>query len=175
MSLRNTLRQVHDSSSVSVQTKLRTIYGRIPARWKLGKEFEAYCEELSRNEWRTREELDAMQLAKLRAMVEHCYRQVPFYRGLFDRIGFRPAHLKTFADLRDIPPLTRDDLKNHFDQLRARNASTYKPETCYSGGSTGEPVKMLLDRKAIALEKACVRRHWLRSGYKDGEPFMNMR
>jgi phenylacetate-CoA ligase len=175
MSLRNTLRQVHDNSSVSLQTKLRTLYGRIPARWKLGREFEAYCEELSRNESRTREELEAMQLAKLREMVEHCCRQVPFYRERFDRIGFRPAHLKTFADFRNIPPITRDDLKNHFDRLRARKASTYKPETCYSSGSTGEPVKMLLDRKAIALEKACVRRHWLRSGYRDGEPFVNMR
>jgi phenylacetate-CoA ligase len=158
-----------------MQTKLRTLYGRIPARWKLGREFEAYCEELSRNERLAREELDAMQLGKLRAMVEHCYRQVPFYRERFDRIGFRPAQLKTLADLRQIPPTTREDLKNHFDQLRAHNASKFKPETCYSGGSTGEPVKMLLDRKAIALEKACVRRHWRRSGYKDGEPFVNMR
>lgn len=175
MSLRSTLREVHDNSSVSVQTKLRALYGRIPARWKLGREFEVYCEELSRNESRTREELNAMQLGKLREMVEHCYRQVPFYRERFDRIGFRPAQLKTLADLRHIPPTTREDLQNHFDQLRARNASTYKPETCYSGGSTGEPVKMLLDRKAIALEKACVRRHWLRSGHEDAEPFVNMR
>jgi phenylacetate-CoA ligase len=151
------------------------IYGRIPDRLKLGKEFADYREELLRNERRTREELDAMQLTKLRKMIEHCWQHVPFYTRRFDRIGFKPAHLRTVADLANIPPLTREDLREHFDELRALNASQFEPEQCASGGATGQPVKFLLDRKAIALEKACVRRHWLRSGYKDGEPSANLR
>jgi phenylacetate-CoA ligase len=175
MSLRSVLRRVYDSSPISVQTKMRLIYGRIPARWKLGREFASYCEELLSNEWRTREELEAMQLAKLRKMITHCYEHVPYYQQLFDGIGFKPAHLKTFADLKHIPLLTKENLRSHFDKLCALNRASYEPETCYTGGSTGEPVKFLLDRKAIALEKACMRRHWLRSGYKDGEPYVNLR
>ncbi len=46
MSLRSSLRRVYDNSSISVQTKLRMIYGRIPDRLKLGKEFAGYREEL---------------------------------------------------------------------------------------------------------------------------------
>src|SRR5258706_6029047 len=175
MSLRSSLRRVYDNSSISVQTKLRMIYGRIPDRLKLGKEFAGYREELLRNERRTREELDAVQLTKLRKMIEHCRQHVPFYKTLFDRIGFKPVHLRTVADLANIPTLTREDLRDHFDELRALNASQFEPEQCASGGATGQPVKFLLDRKAIALEKACVRRHWVRSGYKDGEPTANLR
>jgi phenylacetate-CoA ligase len=158
-----------------VQTKLRMIYGRIPDRLKLGKEFAEYSEQLLLNERLTRGEQDAMQLTKLRGMIEHCSQQVPFYKRLFDRVGFKPAHLRTLADLSNIPPLTREDLRDHFDELRAVNASQFQPEQCASGGATGQPVRFLLDRKAIALEKACVRRHWLRSGYKDGEPSANLR
>ncbi len=175
MSLRSTLRRVYDNSPISVQTKLRMIYGRIPDRLKLGKEFADYSEHLLLNERLTREELDAMQLTKLREMIEHCAQQVPFYKSLFDRAGFKPAHLRTLADLAKIPPLTREDLRAQFDELRAVNASQFEPELCASGGATGQPVKFLLDRKAIALEKACVRRHWLRSGYRDGEPSANLR
>jgi len=175
MSLRSTLRRVYDNSSISVQTKLRMIYGRIPDRLKLGKEFAGYREELLRNERRTREELDAMQLAKLRKIIEHCRQHVPFYKRLFDRIGLKPVHLRSVADLANIPTLTREDLRDHFDDLRALNASQFEPEQCASGGATGQPVKFLLDRKAIALEKACVNRHWLRSGYKDTEPCANLR
>jgi phenylacetate-CoA ligase len=175
MSLRSALRRIHDKSPVSVQTKLRMAYGRIPASWKLGKEFADYCEELLRNERRTREELEAMQLAKLRAMIDHCRQYVPFYQKLFDDIGFKAAHLRTFADLTIIPPLSREDLRTHSRELRALNASQYEPEQCSSGGATGKPVSVLVDRKAIALEKACSRRHWLRSGYKDGEPCVNLR
>jgi phenylacetate-CoA ligase len=175
MSLRSALRRVYDNSSISLQTKLRMIYGRIPDRLKLGKEFAHYSEALRRNERRTREDLDAMQLTKLREMIEHCSQQVPFYKRLFERAGFKPAHLRGLADLSKIPPLTREDLRKHFDELRAVNASHFEPEQCASGGATGKPVKFLLDRKAIALEKACVRRHWLRSGYKDDEPTANLR
>jgi phenylacetate-CoA ligase len=127
------------------------------------------------NDARSREELDALQFAKLRTMIEHCAERVPFYRRAFARVGFKPEHFRTVADLKHIPVLSRQDLRDHFDELRAVDAPRYQPETSYSGGSTGEPVRFLLDRKAIALEKACIRRHWLRSGYKDGEPSLNLR
>lgn len=175
MSLRSALRRVYDNSSISVQTRLRKIYGRIPDSLKLGKEYAGYSEALLRNESLTREELDAMQLAKLRALVEHCWTHVPYYKRLFDRAGFKPAHLRSTGDLSSIPLLAREDLRDNFDDLRAGNASQFEPEQCSSGGATGKPVKFLLDRKAIALEKACVRRSWLRGGYKDGEPTANLR
>src|SRR5262245_5167546 len=175
MTLRSALRRIYDSSSVPVQTRMRMVYGRLPARWKLGAEFQEYCHDLLRNDQRTRKELEEMQLAKLRLMIEHCYHKVPFYRQIFDRAGFRPEHFRTIDDLRNIPVLTRQDLRDNFDQLKAVDAHRYQPETSYSGGSTGEPVRFLLDRKAIALEKACVRRHWMRSGYNDGEPTVNLR
>jgi phenylacetate-CoA ligase len=158
-----------------VQTKLRMLYGRIPDRLKLGKEYAGYGEELVRNEQLARDELDAMQLAKLRELIEHCRQHVPYYTKLFDRVGFKPAHLKKLPDLAKIPPLTREQLQENFDELRAANASVFEPEQCSSGGATGHPVTFLLDRKAIALEKACIRRHWLRAGYKDGEPTANLR
>src|SRR5262249_7362107 len=175
MSLRSALRRIYDSSSVPVQTRIRMVYGRLPARWKLGAGFQAYCEDLLRNDQRTRKELDEMQFAKLRLMIDHCYHNVPFYRQSFDHAGFRHEHLKTLDDLRHVPILTRQDLRGSFDQLKAVDSSRYQPESSYSGGSTGEPVRFLLDRRAIALEKACIRRHWLRSGYKDGEPTVNLR
>src|SRR5215468_2419358 len=116
MSLRSALRRIYDSSSVPVQTRIRMAYGRLPARWKLGAEFQSYCQDLLSNDRRTRQELDEMQLAKLRLMIDHCYKKVPFYRQSFDRSGFRPEHFKTLDDLRHILILTRQDLRDNFDQ-----------------------------------------------------------
>jgi phenylacetate-CoA ligase len=175
MSLRSALRRIYDSSSVPVQTQIRMVYGRLPARWKLGADYQAYCEDLLRNDRRTREELDDLQLDRLRLMIEHCYEKVPFYRKEFARVGFKPEQFRTLDDLRRIPVLRRQDLRHHYHDLKAVDASRYRPEASYSGGSTGEPVKFLLDRKAIALEKACIRRHWLRAGYNEGEPSATLR
>lgn len=175
MSLRSVFRNIHDSSPVPLQTTIRMLYGRLPARWKLGGEFRAYSKELARNEWLPREDLKAMQLEKLQALVLHAYQSVPFYQRLFDGVGFKPEHLKRLEDIRNIPTIGKAELREHFGDLRAANASQYQPEECTTGGSTGEPVRFLLDRKAIVLEKACLRRHWLRSGYRDGEPCANLR
>ncbi len=58
---------------------------------------------------RTREELEALQLAKLRRLAEWAAARSPFYARSFRRAGFRPEQLETLADLRRLPYLTRDE------------------------------------------------------------------
>jgi phenylacetate-CoA ligase len=130
---------------------------------------------LAKSEWLLREDLEAMQLVKLQELITHCSERVPYYKTLFKKIGFKPEHLKTLADIRNIPPISKAELREYFEQLCAINSTEYKPEECTSGGSTGEPVKFLLDRKSLIMEKACLNRHWLKSGYKQGEPNVNLR
>ncbi|MBI2229131.1 MAG: hypothetical protein HYU46_08535, partial [Deltaproteobacteria bacterium] len=50
-----------------------------------------------------RDELQALQLARLRRVVEHAYDHVAYYRRLFDAAGFKPRQLKRLADLQAIP------------------------------------------------------------------------
>ncbi|HYT26802.1 MAG TPA: phenylacetate--CoA ligase family protein, partial [Actinomycetota bacterium] len=56
-----------------------------------------------------REELEALQLAKLRRLAEWAAARSPFYARSFRRAGFRPEQLETLADLRRLPYLTRDE------------------------------------------------------------------
>jgi phenylacetate-CoA ligase len=54
-----------------------------------------------------REELQALQLAKLRRLCEWALRS-PHYRAVFKDAGFEPDQLRTVDDLRRLPMLTRD-------------------------------------------------------------------
>ena len=56
-----------------------------------------------------REELQALQLLKLRRLCEWAYATTPFHRRKFDEAGFRPEHIQTFDDLRRIPFMTREE------------------------------------------------------------------
>jgi phenylacetate-CoA ligase len=56
-----------------------------------------------------REELQALQLLKLRRLCEWAYATTPFHRRKFDETGFRPEHIQTFDDLRRIPFMTREE------------------------------------------------------------------
>jgi phenylacetate-CoA ligase len=51
--------------------------------------------------------LRALQLEKLKRVVGYAYERTGFHRRRFDAAGFRPEQLRTFDDLRRIPPMTR--------------------------------------------------------------------
>ena len=56
-----------------------------------------------------REDLRALQLAKLRRMAAWAEARSPFYQRSFAAAGFRSDQLRTFADIARIPLLTRDE------------------------------------------------------------------
>jgi phenylacetate-CoA ligase len=62
-----------------------------------------------KNEKLPREELQALQLLKLRRLCEWAYATVPFHKRKFDAAGFKPEQLKTLDDLRRIPFMTREE------------------------------------------------------------------
>ncbi len=62
-----------------------------------------------KNETLPREELQALQLYKLRALCEWAYAKSPFHRRRFTAAGFRPEQLKALDDLRRIPFMTREE------------------------------------------------------------------
>ncbi len=56
-----------------------------------------------------REPLEALQLAKLRYQCEWAAARSPWYRRRFQDEGFDPDQLKSVADIRRVPMLTRDE------------------------------------------------------------------
>ena len=53
-----------------------------------------------KHETMPREQIEALQLAKLRRLAEYAYETTPFHRRKFDAAGFHPEQLETIADLR---------------------------------------------------------------------------
>ncbi|MEV5682697.1 phenylacetate--CoA ligase PaaK [Streptomyces sp. NPDC052164] len=86
-----------------------------------------------------RDELEALQLERLRATLRHAYENVPFYRAAFDTAGLGPEDCRTLADLARFPFTTKDDLRDNYpfgmfavpqDRVRRIHASS---------GTTGLP------------------------------------
>lgn len=57
----------------------------------------------------SRDDLDRLQLIKLRRVAQWAYERSPFYHRHFAAAGFHPDQLRTLADIERIPFLTRDD------------------------------------------------------------------
>jgi phenylacetate-CoA ligase len=95
---------------------------------------------LARTQWLSHEELAAWQLLGLQGIVKHAYENVPFYRELYGRAGAEPEDIRTFEDFEALPFLTREDVREHLEDLVAP-ALRDQALPNSTGGSTGMPMQ----------------------------------
>jgi phenylacetate-CoA ligase len=58
----------------------------------------------------SRQELQSLQLKKLQFHVERLYQTNPFYRERWQRAGVRPDQIRTLADIKRLPQISKQDL-----------------------------------------------------------------
>jgi len=125
--------------------------------------------ELLRTQWLSKERLSKFQNKKLSILIDHAYKNVPYYRKLFNQRALRPNDIKKVDDLRKLPILTKEAVKNNFRELTAINRGIFFPVISNTSGSTGIPLKFLLDRGNLLFETAIIARHWNWMRYSPNE------
>src|SRR5512137_929399 len=95
--------------------------------------------ELEPIERASRQELQALQLERLRWSLQHAYDNVPCYRQKFDRAGVKPSDLKSLADLAKFPFTTKTDLRDNypFGMFAVPREKVVRVHA--SSGTTGKP------------------------------------
>lgn len=78
-------------------------------------------------------------------LLNHCERNVPYYSNAIDQLGRDYQH-DPISYLRRFPILTKDAIRKNFDSLTSTDLSKRKWIYNTSGGSTGEPIKLIQDR-----------------------------
>lgn len=126
---------------------------------KNGKMFYRVLEDLEKSQWYSVEELQSLQDKKLRALIHHAYQNVPYYRRVFDKHGIKPHHIQTADDLKKIPCISKQTLKEHGDAFVDQNVSKRTLASGWTTGSTGTPTKTLRSMNSIAFEKATLVRY----------------
>lgn len=108
----------------------------------------SYLREYERDQWLTREQVHALQWAKLQRLVAHCWNEVPYYRERWSEAGVRaPADIATPDDYARLPLLTKADIRANFERMISpahRDGLLYKT----TGGSTGEPFRFGYTRES---------------------------
>jgi phenylacetate-CoA ligase len=90
--------------------------------------------------------MEAFRLHRFGESLRHAQSTVPYYRELFERSGFDARDFASFDDLRAIPPLTRETLREQFLRLRSSAVRDQDVIRRSTGGTSGKPVTVLLDR-----------------------------
>lgn len=156
-------------SPLVLQNILLSSYGLLQRWERRSIAFQRIYEELKQTECWSAAQLEALQSERLQQLVRHAYENVPYYRRIFDERRLRPSDVRTPSDLYKLPILTKQAVRRNASQLKACNVTRHRYRIGRTGGSTGIPLKFLLDRERIAFDHALIYRHWSWAGYKPGD------
>ncbi len=118
-----------------------------------------------------REDIRALQLARLKATVAYAYERVPMYKKRFDEIGLKPEHIRTFADMRHIPYTTKDDLRDNYPFGLFAVPMKKIVRLHASSGTTGKPVVTGYTKKDLDNWSTCIARILTMAGATDEDIF----
>ncbi len=121
-----------------------------------------YFTELEKTQWYSPEQVKELQWKKLKALLKHAYKNVPYYQKCWNKIGLKPKDIKDYSDFQKMPFLTKDDIKKNLTELIARGYEK-KLLRNSTGGSTGEPLFFYTDRVKETYHNAAklmARRWW---------------
>ena len=105
----------------------------------------ANYKKLEKNLKLSTEELDAIKLEKLIKIFIFAKKNVPYYEKAFKDIYI--SDIKSIRDLEKLPVLTKEDVRNNFKDLIAKNVSKKYLNKVTTGGSTGAPLTVYHDNR----------------------------
>ncbi|MCQ2561616.1 MAG: phenylacetate--CoA ligase family protein, partial [Clostridia bacterium] len=112
---------------------------------KNGNSIRKYTKELIETQKLSKEELQALQEARLRDLLLHCADNVPAYKDIDKSL----AAADPFAALAKIQPLSKKVFRENSDSFFASNLPEASRIPNKSGGSTGLPMHFFMDRQQV--------------------------
>ncbi|MGE4610826.1 MAG: phenylacetate--CoA ligase PaaK [Paracoccaceae bacterium] len=119
------------------------------------------------------DEIQALQLKRLKWSLQHAYDNVPMYRKRFDDKGVHPDDLKSLADLSKFPFTYKDDLRANypFGLLAVPREKILRIHA--SSGTTGKATVVGYTKGDLDVFADMVARSLRASGVKPGEMVHN--
>ena len=121
----------------------------------------------SEQETLSRKEIEEIQLSRLKATVNYVYERVAPYKAKMDEAGIKPEHIKSLKDLKNLPFVTKQDLRDNYpfglfavpkDKLVRIHASS---------GTTGKPTVVGYTADDLKMWTECVSRIACMGGASD--------
>ncbi|MGZ4569698.1 MAG: phenylacetate--CoA ligase PaaK [Blastococcus sp.] len=115
------------------------------------------------------DELRALQLRRLQAVLRHAYEHVPHYRRAFDEAGVHPDDCRELGDLARFPTTSKADLRDNYpfgmfavpqEQIRRVHASS---------GTTGRPTVVGYTQGDLDVWATCMARSIRAAGGRPGD------
>lgn len=119
----------------------------------IGRKTFRYLDELDRLQWKSAHELQEVQFVKLKELLLHAKKNIPFYARRFEEAGFQPERMQSVDDFKILPTLGKPEIRRNLGTMVWRDCpgGLHRYNT---GGSSGEPLIFYFDRRRQAYDAA---------------------
>ena len=126
-----------------------------------------YFREAEKSQWRSRDQIETIQLNSLNELLSHARTNCPFYRSLLESSGIRAKPLQSLTEMAQLPILTKDIIRNNISSMIAKNHAgmLWKKTT---GGSTGQTLEFFQTKLSYEWRMAMSRRGYSWAGARPG-------
>ena len=112
----------------------------------------------------SREEILRIQNEKIVRQVKHVYESVPYYRNVMDKKGVKPEDIKSVDDIKKLPFLTKDDLREAYPYGLLGTDLKNIVRIHSTSGTTGRRVVAFYTQKDLDLWEECCARAIVAAG-----------
>ncbi|KUJ96120.1 MAG: Phenylacetate--CoA ligase [Desulfonauticus sp. 38_4375] len=120
-----------------------------------------------------RDELEELQLRKLKYLVEKVYYNVPFYSQKFKELGIKPEHIKSLKDLKYLPFTEKQDLRNNYPFGLFAVPKENVVRVHASSGTTGKATVVGYTKRDIQIWSELMARSFVAAGVTRGDVVHN--
>jgi phenylacetate-CoA ligase len=132
------------------------------------RKYVAYRRSLEESQWWPRERLLELQWAELAALLKHAFETVPYYRRKYAAAGIRLKDIRSRDDFAKLPPLTRQEVNEHREELRSETFRSKLMDKA-TGGSSGVPTRFYITMDSYDWRTAASERAYSWTGCRLGE------
>ena len=117
--------------------------------------------------------LQKLQLERLGDVAKRVYANVPYYRGAFDGIGFKPQDIRSLDDLRNLPLTDKETLRSNYPFGMFATPMKEVEEIHASSGTTGKPTVVAYTKNDIRVWSEVMARSLYAVGGRDSDVIQN--
>jgi len=148
-----------------MRNKLKTILAHSPkqiskvvSKIRPELQYDLFYYDMKKSDGLTSSQIDELQDKKLKAMIVHCSKHVPYYKKLFNDLNLKPHKFRSKEDLELLPIMDRSDVIKNSKYLISKKNLGSKPIIRYSSGTTGNSLKFVSGQTERLFEAARIRK-----------------
>jgi len=120
-----------------------------------------------------REDLEELQLRRLKSVVEKLYKNVPFYQRKFREAGITPQDIQSLKDVVRLPTTRKQDLRDNYPFGLFAVPREEVVRVHASSGTTGKPTVVGYTARDIETWSDIMARDFVMVGVNKGDIFQN--